>query len=170
METEQQPQAPAPKQRIFIPLWVALVGMVVSLIVAVIIMATILRPLINLVFPTSAQPPLPAQIELVQEVSDPRTSDGEWLYGTQADGCAVAMFYESQGSTCIYTPFICAGDVYIDGRTATTGEKTGRVSKIAECTGSHSDVVNSYSWEVLISSGYTRDYYTRFRVYLYRER
>jgi hypothetical protein len=144
--------------------------MVVALVLAIIIMANVLRPLVNLIFPDPAEPPLPAQVELLEEVDDPRVSDGEWLYGTDMDGCALAAFYESQGSTCNYNPLNCAGGVYVAGLDPDTGERTGETAQIGICTGSKSDVVNSYSWEVYINTGFAEGPYTIFRVYLYRER
>ena len=45
----------------------------------------------------------------------------------------------------------------------------GGSTSIATCEGQVEGVVNSYSWEVLISTGYN-DHFTKFRVYLYSER
>lgn len=154
-------QTPA-RQGLQIPLWVALAGMIVALIIAIIIMANILRPLVNLVFPNAAEIPLPPDAELIETNENPRTSDGEWLYGSPTDGCVLLGFFVEAGGTCTLAPFACV-------RTDDSPDERGYRS-VGSCTGTKSDILNSYSWEVLIGTGYSGEYTTRFRVYLYEER
>ncbi len=151
-------------RRLDIPLWVALAGMVVALILAIVIMANVLRPLVNLIFPTTPEPPLPDNITLLETNENPRTSTGEWLYATEMDGCDLMNFYLKEGGTCNLSPFTCLGERDANGRfPRDKGESIG------VCRGESKDIMNSYSWEVLIGSGYA-DHYTKFRVYLYQER
>lgn len=150
-----------------IPLWVALAGLVVALVIAVIIMGNVLNPLEELIFPIDAQAPIPAEAVLIREIEDTRTSDGEWLYGIAWDGCQLAQYFLEQNGTCSFTPFACQGDPESDAfRLNNPGDSP---SSVATCIGGEEGVINSYSWEALISSGYS-DYQTKFRVYLYKER
>jgi len=162
MESKQ----PEERSGLQIPLWVALAGMVLALIIAVIIMANVLRPLINLVFPSKPKLALPADVIELKKVEKPRTSDGEWLYGVNMDGCQLAKFYMDQGATCNFAPFICDGEgTDFTNQFAAVKE----VQSIGTCELSKSGVADSFSWQMLISTGYD-DYLTKYRVYLYRER
>ena len=66
-ESTPKDEAPPSSSRLYIPMWVALAGMVVALILGGIIIVTILTPLINLVFP-----------------SDPRTTNSREFYSCSA--------------------------------------------------------------------------------------
>jgi hypothetical protein len=144
------------------PAWVVIAGMVVALLIAGIIMANVLGPLGNLIFPDEAKAPLPEGATLLEENPDPRLSDEERLYGVNLEGCAVAQFYIDQGSQCVFAPLACDP--------VTTDANGNPLSKsIATCRGTHTAVAASYSWMVDISSGYS-DYRTRFRVYVFKER
>lgn len=150
----------------FIPLWIALAGLAVAVILALLIALTVLQPLLSLVFPTNPEPPLPSDAALLEEVPNPRLSYSESLYGSAMGGCDMVNFYMQEGGTCVIAPFSCSGnptDGYVN-------RYAGTVTSIATCTGKQKDLLNSFSWEVYISSGYLDEYETRFRLYLYRER
>jgi len=164
MSTDASP--PEPRKRVYIPLWVALAGMVLAFILALIIMAAVLEPLTNLVFPTKPVPPLPPDAVLLEAIAAPSTSNGEWLYGSQLEGCAVAQFYIEQRGTCQFNPFSCERGE--DGNLRPHSLSEG-LSAIGTCTATFSNVANSYSWEVIIARG-SAEHTSRFRVYLYKER
>lgn len=151
--------------RVLIPLWVALAGMVVALILAGIIMSNVLKPLISLIFPATPDLPLPAGVIELEEVGDPLTSDGEWLYGVEMDGCQVVQFYLDAGARCRLTPFVCE---QVDGKLASNYDNY-EFAALGTCDLVHEGEVDSYTWQLVISSGY-EDYETKYRVYLYRER
>jgi hypothetical protein len=156
---------PTPKNRLSIPLWVALAGMALALIVGALILSLVIRPIASLVFPSQVEVPLPAGTSLIQEFP-PTTSDGEWLYGTSIHGCEVMRFYAENGSQCNLAPFICSQDEAGNYQDPDLGGKY----QVGTCTGSKESFLNSYSWEVLINANGGGDYPTRFRVYLYQER
>ena len=154
------------KSRLNIPPWVALAGMILAFIIAIIIMVNILQPLVNLIFPSDPEPPIPPDAVILEEIENPATSSGEWLYGVQTPACEIARFYAEAGSICRYTPLACAEAA----REAEEGVTSPQgVKSIAVCTGTKSGVVNSYSWEALISSS-QGEYETSIRLFLYTER
>lgn len=147
-----------------IPVWVALAGMVLAIIVAIIIMVNVLEPLVNLIFPQDPEPPVPANAELISEDADSSTSSGEWLYGTDTDACQIAEFYIEEGSNCRFEPLACEENE--DGELV----RAPQVNKVATCVGTEASIVSSYSWEVIISGDDIREYETVFRLFLYEER
>jgi hypothetical protein len=148
---------------LIIPLWVALAGMVVALVLAVIIMANVLRPLTNLVFPADPEPPLPDGAVELQHSEESSTSDGEWFYGIDMDACQLVEYYIENDTKCRVTPFACK-----EGVNGAQLDTTGTAS-VAVCRGTHEEVVGSYSWEVYVNAS-TGDYPTTFRMFLYKER
>lgn len=152
-----------------LPGWVVLAGMVVGLLIAGIIMANVLRPLYNLVFPGEAKAPIPAGAVELDYIDDSSFSDGEWLYGTTLSGCELVRFMQENDSTCTVTPLACRETNQAITDTAGQAASIG-LQRIASCEGTHEAVVASYSWLVDISSGYDDEYPTRFRVYLFKER
>jgi|GEM_PF-4846660 len=159
-----EPQSQKSESRI--PLWVAWAGMLLALVLAVIIMLTILQPLTNLIFPADPEIPLPNNIELVEEVENPPTSTGEWLYRSQMDACRVVQFYLENGGSCNISTASCElnedSDLVIQ-------QNNLQLSSVGTCRGGSDAIANSYTWEVLISSQ-GGEYPTIFRIYLYTER
>ncbi|NJL92780.1 MAG: hypothetical protein HC915_03180 [Anaerolineae bacterium] len=143
-----------------IPLWVALAGMIVALILGGVIIASILQPLVNLVFPGEAEPPLPEGVLELQHVEDSRLADEEWLYATTLAPCDLARFYVEAGSTCSLSPGACLEE---EPSVSGVGETIGT------CQGTHEEVLASYSWRVEITSNIGQ-YPTIFRLYLFKER
>jgi len=151
-----------------LPGWVLIAGMIVALLIAGIIMATVLRPIYNLVFPGKASAPIPPGAVELEYKEPSRFSDGEWLYGSDMPGCEVVQFYIKQGSTCKIAPLAC-GETN-QALAGGIGETANSLQTIATCEGTRAAVVASHSWLVDISGGYNDEYPTRFRVYLFKER
>lgn len=153
-------------QRLHIPLWVALAGMVVALIIFVLVMTNILEPLVGLVFPQEANVPTPNGAVLLEENDGGRTSTAEKYYGVDADGCEIAQFFQDEGATCRYTPLVCGTDE--DGTLSQNIPE--RVDHIATCTRRVEGTVDGYTWEIFISAGFGGTYNTQYRVFLYEQR
>ena len=143
----------------YIPAWVAVALGIVALLVAFIIIRAISAPLSDLVFPTKADVPIPANANLEDDIEDSNYASHEWIYSTQQSGCEVTDYYVEQGADCRRSPFACGAD----------GEQIEREGffEVAICTYTENDRVGGYSWEIRISSGYTGQNPTRFRVFLY---
>ncbi|MFP4321523.1 MAG: hypothetical protein ACLFTK_03640 [Anaerolineales bacterium] len=157
---------PARDVGVQIPLWLALVAMLVAIIIAALIALQLFGPLVSLVLPITAEVPVPPGSTEREYIDTSRTSDGEWLYGSDLDACQVARFYiDETDSTCNFTPYACitndAGE-FVESNPANTGT-------VAICRGQEEGIVDSFAWEVYISSR-GGEYETLFRAYLYSER
>lgn len=148
---------------LYIPLWVALVGMVVGVIIAGVILVNVLQPLINLIFPSTPEVPLPAGTVEISHEDTSAISGEEWLYGVNMDACKVAQFFIDEGGRCRISPFVCTSGE--DGPELIASQTTS----VGSCEGGQKDTINSYTWEIYISAS-DNEYDTLFRVFLYKER
>lgn len=154
----EQPTHPKEKRRI-VPLWVAVAGLVLAIGLAVLVVTWIAAPLAELVLDTAPDIPLPDGAKLESETTDTGRAQHEWLYSlSNSDGCAVAEFFREQGASCAYTPLACDLEPEI-----------GILRQIATCTKTEKQLIDGYTWEVLISTEYHEDETSTayFRVYLY---
>lgn len=168
----------SPKPRLVIPIWVALAAMVLAVVVAGIIISSIAKPLLNLISPEEPDIPLPpgAHLEKVDEESGYATT--EWLYGSTMPGCEVALFFDRhEGVDCIYTPLACpmgsdaTAAAEIEPTPIPEGETaSSSFSQVATCNKQVKEVASSYTWRVSIFDGYSGEYRTKFRIYLFSER
>jgi hypothetical protein len=150
-------QEQAPQPRMVIPLWVALSGMAVALVLAVLILSRVAGPLFGLLFP--ADVPVPDGSQKVEHIKPEKGSE-YWIYRTSVPGMEVAKFYEDEGGTCHYL-------------VQTTGDETrpeGVSYSVARCRGKSDSGGLTTSWEVFIAEGYAEDEGpTIFRIYKYGE-
>ncbi|MCB9437223.1 MAG: hypothetical protein H6673_09565 [Anaerolineales bacterium] len=154
-------EQPAPKKskRPIVPVWVAVAGLVLTIVLAVLIVFQIAAPLAELVLGRSADIPLPDGAKLESEKSEAGRAQHEWLYSlANSDGCAVAEFFHEQGASCVYTPLACE-----------LAPEVGVLRQIATCAKTEKQLIDGYTWEVLISTEYHEDETSTvyFRVYLY---
>ena len=136
-----------------IPLWFALVIMVLALIVGALILARVAEPLYRMLFPPGV--PVPGDVEEIEH-AEPETDAEYWIYRTTLTGRDVAAFYEDEGGSCFYR----------SAPQATYGDFPETSYAVAHCAGKKDD----FSWEVYISEGYSeREGPTIFRIYRYDE-
>jgi hypothetical protein len=142
-----------PRSRI--PLWLALAGMVLALVVAVVIMLRVAEPLYRLLFPLEV--PVPDGVEEIEHVKPDKGAE-YWIYRTQAPGREIATFYEEHDSRCVYSAI------------PQELEQQPRSYAVATCNGSKEGGGLGISWEVFIHEGYSeREGPTIFRVFKYDE-
>lgn len=163
------------KPRFVVPVWVALAAMVLALVLAVVIIASIAEPLINLISPEEPDIPVPPGARLDEKVEESNYASTQWLYSSKQTGCEVALFFDDhEGVSCMYSPVGC--DVMATATPKLEPTPTGEVPYTAEfyqvavCTKQVKEVASSYSWRVEIFDGYGGEYHTKFRVYLFSER
>lgn len=167
------------KPRVVVPVWVALAAMVLAVIVAGMIISSIAEPLLNLISPEEPDIPLPPGTHLEKKDDEGNYATTEWLYGSKLSGCEVAAFFdEHDGVECIYTPLACpvGAEATATAQVAPTATPddddrvTARFSQVAVCSKYVREVASSYTWRVDIFDGYSGDYQTKFRIYLFSER
>lgn len=144
-------------------MWVAIAGLVLSLILGGIIMANIIKPLNDLIFPAEVKVPKPDGAVERDHIEDSKTADEEWLYSVEGDACQIAWFFEQNGGTCNFMPTMCKVDEN-DVPTLNTNQPDALT---AQCSGGESSEVTGYSWEVMVSTGGTSNE-TYYRVFLYK--
>ncbi len=174
------PSNTSQKPRVVVPVWVALAAMVLAVIVAGVIISSIAEPLLNLISPEAPDIPLPPGAHLEKTDEESKYATTEWLYGSKLPGCEVAAFFdEHDGVECIYTPLACpvGPEATAAAQLAPTstpenddGRVTARFSQVAVCSKYVREVASSYTWRVDIFDGYSGDYRTKFRIYLFSER
>ncbi len=166
------------KPRVVIPVWVALAAMVLAVVVAGVIISSIAEPLLNLISPEKPDIPLPPGTHLEKKDEESNYATTEWLYGSKLPGCEVAAFFDQhEGVECIYTPMACPVDVEATATpeveptpTPEGGTITANFSQVAVCSKQVKEVASSYTWRVDIFDGYSGEYRTKFRIYLFSER
>jgi hypothetical protein len=150
---ESNPQQPG---RYEIPLWFALMVMVVALAGAALILSRVAGPLYGLLFPFD--PPVPDGAHQIEHVK-PKKGSEYWIYRTTQPGMDVAAFYEKHGGTCSFAP--------------RPGDESGLSSgpyNVATCTGQKKTGGLVTSWEVSIAEGYSEEEGpTIFRLYKFSE-
>lgn len=152
------PSTPEKKPQV-VPIWVAVAGLALAIVVAILIAIQIAAPLSELVFGTRTDIPVPDGAKLQSENKNAGRAQHEWLYVLpNAEGCSVAAYYQAKGATCAYTPFACE-----------IIPEVGEIRQIATCSKSEKGLIDGYSWEVMISVEHEADETTSvyFRVYLY---
>jgi hypothetical protein len=151
--------APARRARPEIPLWFALLTMVVALLIAVVILGRVAGPLFGLLFPPDV--PVPDDVQEIEHIKPDKGTE-YWIYRTGQSGRDVAAFYEDEGGACRYTS---------QGSLGETGERVEGVSySVAHCQGRSESGGIVTSWEVYIAEGYPEsEGPTIFRIYKYGE-
>ncbi|MBN1200433.1 MAG: hypothetical protein JXJ20_01130 [Anaerolineae bacterium] len=138
-----------------IPLWLALVAMVVALIIGALILVRVVGPLQGLLFPF--EPPVPDGAEEIEHVKPDKGAE-YWVYRTTMRGQDVARFYEQEDGTCWYT----------SSNSDVNPRPDGVSYSVARCVGQRESAGLGISWEVFIAEGYSdREGPTIFRVYKY---
>ncbi|MBI5928836.1 MAG: hypothetical protein HY862_05970 [Chloroflexi bacterium] len=165
------------KPRIVIPMWVALAAMALAVVLAGIIISLIAKPLLNLVSPEKPDIPVPSGAHLDEKDEDPNYADTQWLYSSKQTGCEVALFFDKEDDVeCTYSPYACAADATttatpgIEPTPTAEGTIGASFSRVATCTKRVKQVASSYTWRVEIFDGYSGEYQTKFRIYLFSER
>lgn len=149
-------QAEQQSSKLFIPLWLALIAMVIALIGAALILSRVGRPLYALLFPQEV--PVPAGVHETEHVK-PKKGDEYWIYRTSMSGEEVAHFYEKHGSTCQYDP-------KPEALNPQASHMEPVPYSVAQCSGTKHSGGLGVSWQVYIHSGYSdEEGPTVFRLY-----
>ncbi len=162
-ELETKPPEQENSGGLHIPMWVALAGLLLSLILAAVIMRNIISPIADLIFPASVDIPLPDGAKEIEHLKESKTAEEEWLYQVEGDACEISWFYQGEARSCQYSPGMCQMDEEQDKPILINPAPDALVAK---CTGGESTEVTGYSWEVMVSTGSTGEE-TYFRVFLY---
>lgn len=154
--SEHESPAASPRRRA-VPLWLALAGMVIGLLLATVILARVAGPLYGLLFPVEV--PVPDGVEQIDH-QDPDQGAEYWIYRTTRPGREIAAFYEDEGGECWYT----ARDEALDP------VAPGMSYSVAHCLGTKISGGLGVGWEVYIHEGYSpQQGPTIFRLYRYGE-
>jgi len=152
------PESPQPHDapRGKIPVWVGLVALVGAVIFAFVVGVQIIGALYALIAPPA--PPVPAGVVEMEHLNTRHGAD-EWLYGTQADPCAVTAFYAELGATCTPVGTLCEG-----ARLTVDAARVPITTQVATCTYQGTVSVFTYAYKVGVWAGYGAVSPTRFRV------
>ena len=141
-----------------VPMWMPLVGLMAAFLAALLVGATVCPTLSAIVLPPG--PKLPSGT-ITQVSKDPMTKgDDEWLYSTNEDGCAVALFYQDWLKDCSYAPNVTCKN----GAPVTIIGETGESYHVVTCQGKQAIGSYTFAWTVYIDSGYPTGDKTIFRL------
>ncbi len=138
-----------------LPLWLIVAVGVGSLAVAAAIIAAVAGPLAGLVSPPD--PPIFEPARLVEHRGVAYGVD-EWDYSSEATGCEIYAWYQTQAESCALEPLVSCPS----GR---TDPAQGGASGVGYCQGTITFGEFSANWKVSISDGYnTGDGRTHFSI------
>lgn len=149
---------PVEKKRHGVPNWMPLIGLMAAFAVALLVGATVCPTLTAILLPPG--PRLPPGNVTERSHESLTKGDDEWLYGTNLDGCAVAAFYQDWLKDCSYTPNVSCRN----GATQSIIGEPGNSYQVATCRGKQSVGTGSFAWTVYVSSGYSTEDKTLFRL------
>ena len=161
IDEQAAPQASGRKSRFEwisqLPPWVAVAMMILALLIAGIVIRRIAGPLSDLVFGTDVEVPIPDGATLIDE-EEGGSASRTMRYSTQQDACVVYRFYLShEGVECTPTPSACTSEGTIN-----LNENTSSFRTVGSCRKTQLNSVSGYSWEVIISGGYSQGPATQF--------
>lgn len=139
-----------------IPVWLGLIALVGALVFTFVVGVQIIGALYVLIAPPL--PPVPLEVVEMEHLTTQHGSD-EWLYGTQADPCAVTAYYAEQGATCALVGTWCEG-----ARLSVEAASVPITTQVATCTHESAASVFTYAYKVGVWAGYGEVNPTRFRV------
>ena len=140
-----------------LPPWVAVALMILVLLIAGVIIRRIAGPLSDLVFGNDTEVPIPDGATLIRE-EEGGSASRTMRYSTQQDACAVYRFYLSQDDVeCTPTPNACTSEGTIN-----LNENTSSFRTVGSCRKTVSNTVGGFSWEVIVSGGYSVGPATQF--------
>lgn len=156
--TDKPPDVKASNDKGGVPMWMPLVGLLAAFVVALLVGASICPTLSALVLPPGPKLPPGTVNEVLHESK--AAGEDEWLYSTNQDGCAVALYYTNWLVNCDYSPTVACKN----GKTDNIIGNPKRSFHVATCMGKQ--VVGNYSlnWTVYIDSGMTSGDVTVFRL------
>jgi hypothetical protein len=146
------------KKREGVPNWMPLIGLMAAFVVAILVGATVCPTLSAIILPPGPKLPPGNVAELSHESLT--KGDDEWLYGTDQDGCAVAMFYKDWLKDCSFAPNVSCKS----GSTESIIGEQGNSYQVATCRGRQSVGTGTFAWTVYVSSGYSTGNKTLFRL------
>jgi len=156
--TDKSPDDKLSDDKRGVPVWMPLVGLLAAFLVALLVGASICPTLSALVIPPAPKLP-PGTVNEISHESKAAGED-EWLYSTNQDGCAVALYYTNWLVNCDYSPAVACKNGKTD---AVIGNSTKRFH-VATCIGKQTVGNYSLNWTVYIDSGVPTGDVTVFRL------
>jgi hypothetical protein len=150
--------AKAENKRQGVPNWMPLIGLMAAFLVALLVGATVCPTLSAIILPPG--PKLPAGKVVERSHESLTKGDDEWLYGTDLDGCIVALFYQDWLHDCTYAPNVSCQT----GKTQSIIGEPGNSYHVATCQGKQPIGSSSFAWTVYVNSGYSTGDRTIFRL------
>ncbi len=125
--------------------WLIVLLGILALLLAVFVATQVIGVLYAIVFPANA--PLPPDIT---ESSHKNLAYGvdEWIYITDAEVCDIMAFYQEQADDCLINSIFCGDE---NPEIPMPGQHIGR------CSGEVEFSIFAMRWEVIISTGDTRE-------------